>query len=506
MRYRFSRFEVDTERYRLSADGTDIHLEPLVFDLLAFLLSQSGRVVTRDALVQHVWQGRFVSDATVASAVRSLRDAIDDDGRNPTLLQTVRGRGFQFTAAVSIDAPEPPTHAAGPPRIAVLPFVPLGGDPALSLIGEALAQEAILELSRLHWMFVIARGSSFRFRGPEVDLARAGEALGARYFLTGTILAAAPQFEIAVELCAANDATVIWADRFAVPAEGMMQMRATLAGHVVAALEPRLQASEALRAARLPTDRMDAWAAYHRALAHMYRFTRSDNEAAARLFTQALSLDPSFARAQAGLSFTHFLDVFLGFSADPAADRALVRRHADLAMELDPLDPFVNLTMGRAEWLRGQLAGGLGWMEHAIALCPNHAFATYNSALVGTLMGESSTSQDRVGRAMALSPLDPLHYAMLATRALTHVIRGEFDAAAEWTGRAVRAPNAHIHIFAIAAFAHQRAGRADQARIFAAQVRAANPGYRAPDFLAVFPFTDAAARATIQDALRDAGL
>jgi DNA-binding winged helix-turn-helix (wHTH) protein len=346
MRYRFDQFELDTEQFSLRANGGEIHVEPLVFDLLRFFVERVGQILTRDAIIEHVWKGRFVSDATVSSCVKSVRKALGDSGQNQTYLRTITRRGFQFTAPVESitgslepictprdrqqtrSEPESLFTALAPPKIAVLPLFPLSRDPKLGLLGDALAQEVILELSRLHWLFVIARGSSFQFRGQEADLGRAREILGATYFLTGTIMQQARQCVIAIELCRAPDNNVIWADRFTTATDEIMHMRSTLAGEIVGALESRIQASEALQAAKVPTEHLDAWAAYHRGLWHMYRFNKRENDLAAHFFAHSVKADPGFARAHAGLSFTHFQNAFLGFSPDAEGETRKTRVHA----------------------------------------------------------------------------------------------------------------------------------------------------------------------------------
>jgi TolB-like protein len=524
MLYRFDRFELDTEQFFLKANGGDVHLEPLVFDLLRFFVEHAGQVVTREAIIEQVWNGRFVSDATVSSCIKSVRKALGDSGGKQIFIRTIRGRGFQFTASVeSISGnletirrsgaqqqaqgePGNPPKALAPPKIAVLPLFPLSPDPQLGLLGDAVAQEVILELSRLHWLFVIARGSSFQFRGQEVDLARASEVLGAGYILTGTITRRGRQCIIALELCRVPDNNVIWADRFATPADEIMHMQSTLAGEIVGALEPRIQLSEVLQAAKVPTENLDAWAAYHRGLWHMYRFNKRDNELAAHFFARAANADPGFARAHAGLSFTHFQNAFLGFSPDVEGETRKTRAQATKCMEIDPLDPFVNLTMGRAEWLSGDLEASLPWMERSISLSPNYAFAIYNSALVGTILGQGESNETRIARAISLSPIDPLNYAMLATRALIHSSRGNHIMAAEWAERAVRSPNAHVQIYAVAAFANELIGNRRKAEGYASHIRRANPGYDRSDFLKAFPFRDAKAREMMEQSLQRLGL
>jgi TolB-like protein len=524
MRYRFNQFELDTEQFSLRAGCAAIHVEPMVFDLLCFFVENAGQVLAREAIIGHVWKGRFVSDATVSSCIKSARKALGDSGQNQTYIRTLRGRGFQFAASVesmldglhAIPRPAPPIEsmnepgslaaANAPPKIAVLPLFPLSADPQLGLMGDALAQEIILELSRLHWLFVIARGSSFQFRGQEVDFVRVSEILGTSYFLTGTIMQRAKQLIVGVELSRWPENNVIWADRFTLPAGDIMHMWSPIAGQIAAALEPRIQLAEASQAAKVPTEQLDAWAAYHRGLSHMYRFNKRDNELAGHLFTRAVNLDPGFARAHAGLSFTHFQNAFLGFSADVEEETRKTRKHAIGCMELDQLDPFVNLTMGRAEWLSGDLDAALPWLDRSVVLSPNYAFGIYNSALVGALLGEGENNDIKVARAMALSPIDPLSYAMLATRGLTHSVRGNYQAAAEWADHAVRSPNAHIQIFAIAAFTNELAGNRRKAEEYVRQIRLSNPNYGKSDFLKSFPFRDGRTRKQVEQSLDRLGL
>ncbi len=526
MLYRFDDFEIDTAHFVLRRQGREVHVEPLVFDLLRFLVERVGEVLTRDAVIEHVWKGRIVSDATVSSCIKSARRALGDTGDQQTYIRTIRGRGFQLAARVeraelspagaatavslplepSDGAPAMPHAPPAPPRIAVLPLFPLSAEPQLAIVGDALAQEVIIELSRLHWLFVIARGSSFKFRGQEVDLADARALLGADYFLTGTIMLDGGDCVISVELCHGPQGQVLWADRLVSPAADVIHVRTRLAGEIIGALEPRIQMNEAIRASRLPTECLDAWAAYHRGLWHMYRFNRADNAKAAQFFSLATRLDSGFARAHAGLSFTHFQSAFLGFSPDVEGEKTRARALAERCIDLDPLDPFVNLTMGRAEWLEGNLEGSMPWLDRAVSLSPNYAFAIYNSALVGTMIGDGAGNEEKIMRAIALSPIDPLGYAMLATRALTHAIRRNYSAAAEWAERAVRSPNAHVQIFAIAAFANELSDRRGEAERHAAHIRRTFPAYSRLDFLASFPFRDASLRREVDVSLARLGL
>ncbi len=520
MIYRFGDFELDTDRFELRQGGRHCKVEPQVFALLELLISNHDRLVSKDEINLRVWGGRVVSDAVVNSRARAARQAIGDDGKAQRLIRTVHGRGFRFVGAVSAvntavniqagasQAAEPGAPgqseegaSGGRPSIAVLPLHVLTPDERFGALGDAVSQEVILELSRLHWLFVIARGSSFRFRGPAVDLAAAGQVLGARYILSGTIAFSGRRSAVTVELARAADGQILWAERFDCPVDDLLQLRWTISGHIVTAIETRIQMAEADKARTVPTDNLDAWAAYHRGLWHMYRFNKHDNEIAARLFDRAVTADPDFARGYAGLSFTHLQNALVGYTKDGTAERALTRQYAEKCLALDPLDPFVNLTMARSEWIAGNLAGSLPWFGRSVEISPNYAFALYNRGLIDALLCEGQQSQSNVMKAIALSPIDPLNYAMLATRSLSHVVRGEFAEASEWGERAVRAPNAHAQIFVIAALAHELAGDTEKAQACMAHARNEGRVTRPEDFLRIFDFQSEETRAAALKAL-----
>jgi tetratricopeptide (TPR) repeat protein len=253
------------------------------------------------------------------------------------------------------------------------------------------------------------------------------------------------------------------------------------------------------------TENLDAWSAYHLGLQHMYRFDRKDNAAAAALFNHAVTRDPRFARAYAGLSFLHFQTAFLRHTDDLTHEIELARRAAEHGLELDPLDPFVNFTMGRTFWLAGDLESSLTWLERATSMSPNFAQGVYARAWTETLAGRELEGRAHVDLAMRLSPLDPLYYAMLGTRAFTHMAHGEDAQAAEWAERAARMPNAHALIAMIAVAAHGMAGNDARAEAWAADVRKRHPALTRADFFRSFPMKEEAMRARVLRALERSG-
>jgi TolB-like protein/Tfp pilus assembly protein PilF len=513
MLYRFGNFELDTAKAELRANGATRPVEPQVFGLLALLVENRERLVSKDEILEKVWDGRIVSDAAIASRVKSARQALDDDGKSQRCIRTIHRQGFRFVADVHVaPAVQPVAQPVGQsaeqtsrPSIAVLPFRLLGDAGPHAAIADAIPHELITELSRLRWLFVTARGSSFRLRAPDIDLGAVGRVLGVRYCLSGTVDVADSNLAVTVELVDTRDGGVVWAERFAGTIDDVHSIREEIRSRILTALEIQIPLHEATLARLTVTENLDAWSAYHLGLQHMYRFNRTDNAAATAMFQQAVARDPDFARAHAGLSFVHFQTAFMRHTDDVAGEAELARRFAQRGLELDPLDPFVNFTMGRTFWLAGDLDSGLAWLERATSISPNYAQGIYARAWTETLAGRGLEGRGHVDLAMRLSPLDPLYYAMLGTRAFTHMVVGEDVAAAEWAERAARAPGAHVLIAMIACATQAIVGDDMRAAEWAANVRSRNPVLARADFFRSFPMKSEVTKARLASALERFG-
>jgi len=456
-----------------------------------------------------------VSDAAVASRLKSARRALGDDGTSQRFIRTLHRQGFRFVAPVRVvqaDAVHAGAAAAGAvadaagmaaarPSIAVLPFRLVGDAGPWSAVAEALPDELIVDLARLRWLFVTARGSSFRLRDPDADLGEIGRLLGVRYCLTGSVEVRGRQLAVTAELVDTRDSGVVWAERFASALDDVHRVRDEIRGSILVALEVRIPLHEALLARLTVTENLDAWSAYHLGLQHMYRFNRQDNAAATALFQHAVACDPDFARAHAGLSFVHFQTAFLRNTDDLAGAVRAARHFAERACELDAIDPFVNFVMGRSHWLTGDLDRALPWLERATALSPSYAQGIYARAWTEVLAGHAVAGREHVDLAMRLSPLDPLYYGMLGTRAFAHLELGEDVEAAAWAERAARAPGAHVLIAMIASAAHAIAGNEPSSIAWAANVRERNPALTHEDFFRSFPMKVAGTRSRVAEAL-----
>jgi TolB-like protein len=522
MIYRFGELELDLARGELRAGGEARPVEPQVFALLALLIENRERLVSKDEIIEKVWDGRVVSDAAIASRIKSARQAIGDDGTSQRFIRTVHRKGFRFLAevraahgealaSVATGGPVPATGAADSaieladrlsrPSIAVLPFRLIGDAGPYAAVADALPHELITELARLRWLFVTARGSSFRLRSLESDTGEVGRLLGVRYCLTGTVQVEGRSLAVTVELVDTRDGGVVWADRFSGSIDDVHAVRGAIRSRILTELEIQIPLHEAALARLTVTENLDAWSAYHVGLQHMYRFNRKDNAAAAALFGRAVARDPGFARAHAGLSFVHFQTAFMHHTEDLAGEIELARRFAQRSLELDPLDPFCNFAMGRTYWLVGDLEGGLAWLDRATSLSPNYAQGLYARAWTETLAGRAPEGRGHVDVAMRLSPLDPLYYAMLGTRAFTHMAMGEDAAAAYWAERAGRSPGSHVLVAMITLAAHALAGNTDRAEWWAANVRERNPTLTRDDFFRAFPIKPETMKTRVSGAL-----
>lgn len=517
MRYCFGTFELDTDQVELRERGRRRPLEPQVFGLLAFLVEHRERVLSKHEILEKVWDGRVVSDSALASRVKAARQALGDDGRAQKYIRTVRGTGFRFVADVAVErdtaaasaAPAPVEQgvpgSAPRPSIAVLPFQVVGDAGRFAAIADGLPHELITELARLRWLTVIARASSFRLRGPEPDAREIGRALNVRYCLTGTVAVDGGRLEVTAELADTGSGELVWAERYAAFVDEVHAVRAEMRAQILAALELQIPLYEAAQARLRDRADLDAWSSYHIALHHLYHFNRGDNAIAESLFGQAVARDPAFARAHAGLSFVHFQRAFLRQTDDVAGAIVCARDCAQRGVDIDPLDPFVNFTMGRSYWLEGDLEQARAWLDRAVSLSPNFAQGLYARAWTDAIAGEPGAGRADLDTAMRLSPLDPLYYAMLGTRGFVHMHGGEFAEAVVWCERAARSPGAHVLIAMIAAVAQSLAGDAAAAGRWAANVRERAPALSVTDFFAAFPLRSALMRERVAAALSAMG-
>jgi DNA-binding SARP family transcriptional activator/Tfp pilus assembly protein PilF len=375
---------------------------------------------------------------------------------------------------------------AGRASIAVMPFVDrstTGG--VRGGLTDGLAHDIIARLAKLRSLFVIAQGTVFALDQRGVGPEEAGRTLNVDYVVSGSLRRDARRIVVNVELVESRTARILWVDVFERKLDDAFLALDEIGDRIVASIESEIEAAERNRAILKQPNTLDAWEAHHRGLWHMYRFNRTDNEQARRFFEMAVRLDPTFSRAYAGLSFTHWQNAFQGWSAqEPAMNLAF--ETAGQGLIADDRDPAAHWAMGRALWLRGQPDQSLVELQSAVDLSPNFALGHYTLGFVNCQSGDARAAIDSSDHSRSLSPFDPLLFGMLAVRAIALVRLGQYEDAADWAVKAAARPNAHAHILAIAVHCLTLAGRVDEARSFLASIRKTVPSYRIDNFLAAF--------------------
>lgn len=523
--------ELDTSLFALRCGGQARQVEPLVFNLLVYLAQHRDRIVTRQELLDALWAGKVVTESTLSSCIKAARKAVGDSGEEQRCIATIQRRGYRFVASVAArdqaasqtedESVSPSAHqdrsplatlafphrrsgdlAAGTaqisgeaisvaPRrasIAVMPFVDLS--PVTDARGgtaDALAHDVITRLAQLRSLFVIAQGTVFALNERSIGPQEAGRLLKVDYVVSGSVQRRGQRLIVTTELVETRTARIVWIETFNQKLDEALLVLDEIGSKIVASVASEIELTERNRAILRPPSSLDAWEAHHRGLWHMYRFNKEDNERARHFFDMAVRLDPTFARAYAGLSFTHFQNAFQGWARrEPEVDRAFDA--ASQSLIVDDRNPAAHWAMGRALWLRGQHDQSVVELEQAIDLSPSFALGHYTLAFVQSQAGDPQAAIASSDHSRLLSPFDPLLFGMLGARAMALVRLGRLEEAAAWAVKAAARPNAHPHILAIAAYSLALAGSLEEALTYATAIRGVRPQYNIDDFLNAFQF------------------
>jgi TolB-like protein len=519
----FEDYRLDPERRELSRGSDAIATGPQVFDLLLYLVRNRERVVSKDDMLEVVWQGRIVSESTLTSHINAVRKAIGDSGAEQRLIRTVARKGLRFVGAVTevpspeaaelreSAAPEPiPAPALSlpdKPSIAVLPFHNLSGDPEQEYFADGVVEDITAALSRMRWLFVIARNSSFTYKGRAVDVTEVGRDLGVRYILEGSIRKAANRIRITGQLIDAQTRAHLWADRFEGALDDIFELQDQLAASVVGAIAPELERAEIERAKRKPTDSLDAYDYYLRGMADLNLGTRAAIEEALPLFSRAIALDPGYASAYGMAAWCLFWRKLNGWMTDQPREIAEGTRLARLAVELGKEDAVALTRGGHAlAHLAGDLEGGVALLERAKLLNPNLVSAWFLGGYLRVHLGDIEDGIAHLTHAMRLSPLDPETYRIQAGIGLAHLYGRRFDLAVSWAEKSARALPSFLFALCILAAAQAQADQIEKARRTMAEIRRLDPSFRLGSLLDWLPINRSEDRSTFAEGLRLAGL
>ena len=381
--------------FRMGEDGetAPVQVGARALDLLSALVARHGELVTKQEIMNAVWPSSIVEEVNLTVQVSTLRRVLDHDRTVGSCIQTIPGRGYRLIVpvvhregalwpsltpmAVNRKVAEPHASASewfhDRPSIAVLAFQNFSDDPDQEYFSNGIADDIITELSRDRSLIVIARNSSFTYRGRSIDLQQVGRELNVRYVVHGSVRREAGRVRISAQLTDATSGNLVWADRYDRVLEHVFALQDEIAETVAIAVRPAVGTAEQRRVLRKPPENFNAWETYQLGLWHLLKFTRTDNEHARLLFKKAAELDPGFAPAYVGTSIAHLNDA-LAFGLQPMREAAkLAAADARRAVDLDPNDSEAQSALGAALAVGGDLHAALICADRALAINRNSA-------------------------------------------------------------------------------------------------------------------------------------
>ena len=474
--YALGPFRLDTRSERLLLEDKPVAVSPRALVLLRVLVEQRGGLVTKSALVEAAWPGRTVEDNNLAVQIAALRRALAAVAGGERWVETSSGRGYRFVGPVAVveraiaeqteaiaEAP-PELTLPDRPSLAVLPFEDRSLAPGQEYFADGMVEDITTELSRFRELFVIARTSTFGYRGKRRDVRKIARELGVRYVLEGSARRSPSTVRVTAQLSDALSGRHLWDGRYDRAASDIFAVQDEITASVAAVIEPALAQAEQRRALRKPPDRLDAWEAYQRGLWHFHKLGAQDNQAAQAFFNQAKALDPNFAPGHYGHALALYWDSWL-YSARPFADLAeSALAEARLAVVLDDRDATGRAAHAIMQCVVGDFEGSVSEGRTALALNPNSAFVISTLGLMLGRAGHHQEAIDRLRQAMRASPNDPLTWQWLNGIADFQLFRGQYEPALESYRQVIaRRPQFFSpHLYAAACLAYL--GRAREAR------------------------------------------
>jgi adenylate cyclase len=392
------------------------------------------------------------------------------------------------------------------PSIAVLSFTNMSGDPEQEFLSDGISEDIITALSKIRWFFVIARNTTFTYKGRAVDVKQVAEELGVRYVLEGSVRKAGNRVRVTAQLIDATTGNHVWAERYDRDLSDIFALQDEMTQTIVGAIEPELGNVERERARRKPPDSLDAWSCYQRGLWHLYRFTKADNDEAEQMFQRAAELDPGFSGAFMGLATVGYWNVLFGHAESPEETLADAFAAARTAVSLDDKDAMAHWALGRVYTQMGESEAAVAELETALAINPSFAHAHFSLGWALVLAGRMEEAVPRFDQALRLNPHDPSLWTFLTGRAIALLLLHRYAEAADDARHSARQPSANFLAWAMLASALGHLGEADEARVALEHIYQLRPDFSGPLMGRLLRFRNETERACFLDGLRKAGL
>ena len=511
MIYRFDAFSLDTESLELRDGDDPVAVEPGVFSILAYLIDNRDRVVSKDELIEAIWDGRAISDGALNSRINAARRAVGDSGSAQSVIKTFPRRGFRFVGPISED--QRPHASAGllaslpdKPSIAVLPFGNLSNDPEQEYFSDGITEDIITALSHIRQFRVVSRNSAFSFKGQSPDVRRVAQELDARYIVEGSLRRVGTRIRLTAQLIEGATGKHIWAERYDRNISDIFDLQDELTQTLIGAIEPELsKAEEGIASVKSP-ELLSAWDAYQRGMWHLHKKKPDDFASAKSFFERAISLDPGFASAYSGLALVLFYHGFYGAtgSRQETVDKALAV--AKKALELDNEDANAHSALAHVHRLRGELELVIVEAKEAIRLNPSLAEAYHDLGRAHVHHGDAEEGLIHLNEAIRLSPNDPNASQYVGGRAMAHLYLRQHEEAVEWAAKSIRYPNPFWVVRAVLASALAHLDRTAEAKQGVDDLLQYRPGINLAFVRETLPTDDQDYLGHLLNGLRMAGL
>jgi TolB-like protein len=510
--YLFEDYALDADRRELFRGTAPLSVEPQVFDLLLYLIRNREHVVTKEELLASVWQRRIVSESALSTRINAARSVLGDNGKEQRFIRTLPRRGLRFVGVVreqrgvvEVDSIEPPLGISDKPSLAVLPFANLSGDPGQDYFTDGIVEDITTALSRNRAFFVIARNSSFTYKGRPVDPKQVARELGVRYLLEGSVRKLGSRVRVTGQLIEAKSGHHLWADRFDGDMADIFELQDQIVTRVVGAIAPQLEKAEIDRAKQGSTGDLAAYDLYLRGLASWNRWTREENAKALQLFYAAIGKDRNYSTPY-GLAISCYL---LGKASGWLSnlDEKEISRLVDRASDIGVDDPVALCWAGHAlAFFFKDVERGLLLIDRAVELDQNLAVAWQRSGWVRGYAGEPEGAIESLNRAIRLNPLDPQMFLAQSAMAFAHFIAARDDQAADWAALALRSKPNWPPALRMAIAANAMLGRLDDARQALTLLLRAEPRLTISKVCDFYPLRRDANRHRLIVAMRKAGV
>jgi TolB-like protein len=477
----FGCFRLDLRRPELRCGGQPVRLHQRALGILCALAEAKGEIVSKDELMARLWPGRIVEEGNLHVHVSALRKSLDQDGKGHSFVVTVPGRGYRLSGLTGLwsaplaEGSSPQLPLPDKPSIAVLPFANLSGDSEQEYFADGMVEEITTVLSRIRWLFVIARTSSVTYKGRAADVKQVSRELGVRYVLEGSVRKSGNRVRITAQLIDATNGAHLWADHFDGSLEDVLDLQDQVAIRVAAVIEPKLEAAEIRRALDRPRNDPTAYDLYLRALRAMRSWEKKGYMEALDQLSHATRLDATYGPALALSAWCHMVLTGTGWTDDPEATRQTAISLARRALRNAGDDA---VTLGRAAYVLAyygeDIVTATALIDRSLRINPSFADGWHWSGWLRMWAGSPDVAIEHFERSLRLDPRDP-NGRILMAKGIAHFFARHLDQARTMLLLSLQEHPDWVPTNRFLAACYARLGQLDEAKIIVTRLRALTP-------------------------------